>query len=273
MPMRAVAACSLLLLGCESSAASCRQALTDYRVSVFRDSSVRGDQLHAGRPAGCEDREVRSIAGVLSRSLSRVPAQDRRALSVHLNVDVTNGPPIRDIEVHADGALLVNQAPADETIWLHEYFHTISGHPAGKTELATRSLRALEEGAADYFAATFAETHEVGSADGREVRDLSDPKRAGERLWLLFARDRADVHTLGLSFARELWAVHGGNSQLALALATCLQRGAAATPISDPSELAKFCPAHTRTTVSKSISRWMLRNSAQNDKPLVLEET
>ncbi len=271
--MRVTAACALLMLGCEADAESCRQTLAEYRVSVFRDSTVRGDQLQAGTSAGCEDREVRSMAGVLSRSLSDVPAQERRALRVHLNVDVADGPPIRDIEVYADGDLLVNQAPADETIWLHEYFHTLVGHPKGKSELVTRSLRALEEGAADYFAATFAKTHEVGSEDGREVRDLADPRRAGERLWLLFIRNKADLHTLGLSFARELWAEHGANPKIALALIGCLQRGATAKPLSDPTDLATFCPAEVRTTISNSIHRWMLRGESRPPNQPVFEET
>ena len=271
--MRATAACALLLLGCEGGPESCRQTLADYRVSVFRDSSVRGEQLQAGTSAGCEDREVRSIAGVLSRSLSDVPAQERRSLRVHLNVDVTNGPPIRDIEVHASGALLVNSAPADETIWLHEYFHTLAGHPKGKTKLVTRSLRALEEGAADYFAATFAKTHEVGSEDGREVRDLANPRRARERLWLLFIRNKADLHTLGLSFARELWAEHGASPKIALGLIDCLRRGATAQSLTDPTELAQFCPAELRNTISNSINRWMLRGASRPPNQPVFEET
>lgn len=262
---------ALLCCGCGNSAALCGEQLAAHELRVFSGSILEGEALSPGKNTGCKNATARQTVDALSRALDELPTSARMPLDVHVDIDVQAALPVHTVEAHTSGALLVGKAPTDDTIWLHEIFHTQAGHPTSSDPLVARTLRALEEGSADYFAATFTGTAQVGARDGREVRNLMGPERTDELLWLRFAQGKADSHLLGSMFARELWSERPGSPDVAQALVRCL-RNAARAPLRDVSELSAFCPDSSRPVVERAVARWTLRSTSNPTNPPRPEE-
>ncbi|HMR77292.1 MAG TPA: hypothetical protein PKD61_19415 [Polyangiaceae bacterium] len=264
---------ALLCCGCGNSAELCGEQLAAHELRVFSGSILEGEALSPGKNTGCKEATARQTIDALSRALDKLPTSARVPLDVHVDVsvDLQAALPVRTVEAHASGALLVGKAPTDETIWLHEIFHTQAGHPTSSAPLVARTLRALEEGSADYFAATFAGTAQVGGRDGREVRNLMGPERADELLWLRFAQGKADSHLLGSMFARELWSERPSSPGVAQALVGCL-RNATQAQLKDVSELSASCPKSSRPVVERAVARWTLRSPQTPTNPPRPEE-
>ena len=165
-------ACAASVLGglaCEPGPTQAEQArcralgrVSSTRVVLHTDSVLTGEgSLVAGPVAGCS-RSAPVVRALLRAHsvLATVPPRLRpERLVVHWLPSAEQGSAASTpLETHAaTGDILVASPSATEldgTVWLHEIAHVRmrGARPAGRQ--ARRLLRALEEGAADYFAAT-----------------------------------------------------------------------------------------------------------------------
>jgi hypothetical protein len=120
-----------------------------------------------------------------------------------------------------------SRAVADRSIWLHELAHVHARGPAAKHDLTTKRLRdAIEEGFADYFAASAMRSSSIGSIYGREVRDLAQLTTLATTEWatLPFAGAPFDEHRFGSALAALAFTSHGYDLPLARAALDALRR-------------------------------------------------
>jgi hypothetical protein len=258
--------------------ASCRARVADGqcpdgpRVPLATDtlrivvgSGLRDGALRGGRVPPCgEDFEATAAFAAARAALAMVPAPLRpRAMSVHIDPKMPRGhAPLGPIEMHqASGALMVASGAAASlgpAPWVHEIAHVrMSGpRPAGPT--SARLIEALEEGVADYFAATLLGTPRLGSA-----RDLNAPPtvRAGEWEALVLPGLVPDSHRLGSVLAADLWAERDRDAPAIEDLVACFANPAPFAPVRDVPDaaLATFvarCPEVARPGVRGALARW-----------------
>ena len=265
--MRMVFFSMLVLASCnEASAApsvdgrACESARNVASLKV--GARLTNDGVVGGVAPPCEDPRVQAFLPTLSAAIERAPERLLRgAVEVYLDPEVTNGAPLREIETHASGALLVSsKSPAlrDESIVLHELFHVAVARKRPKGARPARIFRALEEGAADYFAASVMGKPEVGSVDGRETRRLTPRRTATELDWVATATGQVGPHALGHILASELWDAWGPDARRATLLAECLRAPANAEK-SIP-EFVRACAEHDRS-LRRPLACWALLES------------
>ncbi|MBX3128913.1 MAG: hypothetical protein KF718_19510 [Polyangiaceae bacterium] len=254
--MRVLVGLFLLATACDGRG-DCERASRDL---VFRGGSLLdGAHLTAGEPLTCDDGRVRRAAPRLSEALAHVdPRFLPRPVVVHLDPRATGGAPVREIEAHASGQLLVSSStPAvdDPSVVLHELFHLGARGRRPEGARQRRAFVALEEGAADYFAASVLRVPEVGTRDGRERRRLDGPERPTVGEWLDVISGSAPPHALGQKLGSALWSVFGADGSRAVALGGCL-----ATVSSEPVTLAGFVDECARVTpdLREPLTRWMV---------------
>ena len=262
MPLKAPLVVVLFLSGCGHEEAACHQAVKRYAIEIQEGASVRGAEFSDGRQAYCARRRVQEAVNPAAKALELLPKSQRPSLKLVLNPKLISGPPIDGLEVHRSGALLVENPPRDTTLWLHEFFHVLAGHPSTTQPALTRIVRAAEEGAADFFSATFARDPRLGAVDRREIRDLSRNPNLREGSWALLIGGRLDPHALGLGLAHQLWKRYPSEPGLALALAKCFREAEKAGPLEKLTELPAFCPRQWRTAFSVSLDAWMRPGSS-----------
>jgi hypothetical protein len=223
---------------------------------------LTNDGVVGGVAAPCADPRVQAFLPTLSAAVERAPERLLRGpVEVYLDPEVTNGAPLREIETHASGALLVSsKSPAlrDESIVLHELFHVAVARKRPEGARLARVFQALEEGAADYFAASVMGKPEVGSVDGRETRRLTPRRTATELDWVATATGRVGPHALGHLLASELWDAWGPDAHRATLLAECLR--APANAAKSIPEFVQACAEHDRS-FRRPFACWALLES------------
>jgi hypothetical protein len=214
-------------------------------VSVKVGATVTDRGVVGGVSAGCDDPRVRALLPTFVRAIERTPAGFLRGrVALYLDPRVADGPPVREIETHASGVLLAasaSRALSDESIVLHELFHVAVSRARPSDAHRARIFQALEEGLADYFAASVTGRSEIGSTDGRETRRLAPRRRATELEWVTTATGQVAPHALGHALATELWHAWGADPPRAARLAECLR--APANVGKDVLELVRDCSA------------------------------
>jgi hypothetical protein len=240
----ALASCDEAGAGPALSQDGCEKAKRVVSVKVGATVTHRG--VVGGVSAGCDDPRVRAILPTFVRAIERVPAGLlRHPVELFLDPRVVDGPPVREIETHASGGLLAasgSRALSDESIVLHELFHVAVSRERPSDARRARIFEALEEGLADYFAASVTGRSEVGSTDGRETRRLTPRRSATELEWVTTATGQIGPHALGHALASELWHAWGADPRRAARLAECLR--APANVGKDVPELVRACSAH-----------------------------
>jgi hypothetical protein len=265
--MRMVFFSMLVLVSCNEAGAA--SSMNDRACETARSvaslkvgARLKNDGVVGGVPAPCEDPRVRAFLPTLSAAIERVPERFLRgAVYVYLDPEVTNGAPLREIETHASGALLVSsKSPAldDESIVLHELFHVAVARERPKDARLASVFQAFEEGAADYFAASVTGKPEVGSVDGRETRRLVPRRTATELDWIATASGRVAPHALGHVLASELWDALGPDARRATVLAECLR--APANAGKNVPEFVRACAEHDRS-LFRPLACWALLES------------
>lgn len=209
--------------------------------------------------------DTRATAPTLA-ALQLVPPELRpsRPLAVELELQLESGvPPVDEIVYDRTlHALLVPSSGAalDRTQWLHELAHArlVGSRPKGV--LAARVLEAVEEGAADYFAATLAGTSRVGSS--KRQRDLRMPPRVGPSEWASLAFDGFDRHRMGWVLAARLYEMDDKGGSLLRDVVACLDgesdlAAAADSPAAALDALLAACPEQGRPRIGRALQDWL----------------
>ncbi|MGE3675256.1 MAG: hypothetical protein AB7K71_36645 [Polyangiaceae bacterium] len=156
----------------------------------------------------------------------------------------------------------------DPAVWLHELAHVQSMGKRPSEPIAQRLLRAIEEGAADYYAASLTGSQTLGVIEGRAQRDLSQRVDPQLSEWSALALGAADPHRFGWALASQLWKRYGPSPELA----SDLLRGLAALEPREVRgalviwELRRAVPARSRAVLEACLLAWLpeeLRPQAQ----------
>src|SRR5262249_45088825 len=141
--------------------------------------------------------------------------------ALHVRFEIGSAARGREIFVDESGVLVVDAssgAASDPTIWLHEIAHV---HARGEARIgptwAKRLRLAIEEGFADFSAASVVKDGRVGASLGREVRDLAMSPTIRATDWAVLPLPAApfDEHRFGHVLAHLALAAHGYDVELA----------------------------------------------------------
>lgn len=197
----------------------------------------------------------------LSRALSQVPVELRPTA---LRLDGQSPARAASVEFDfASGALLLGPGAEDlpSSVWLHELGHARMRGARPHGVLGGRLFRAIDEGAADYFAACVSGSPRLG--DAHELRDLTAPPAVAASEWATLALPGGfDAHRMGWALAARLYAAEPRRGPLLDALVACLdgESGldrAADTPAATAQALLQACPANGRERVSQVLAEWL----------------
>jgi hypothetical protein len=227
-------------------------------VELVVGSSLDGEELTPGEPLRCAGPWT-----ALEAALDAMPPELRPAfLAVHLDPRVRDAAQIDRVEVHeASGALLLASGAAlDHTVWFHELAHVSMRGPRPGNRIAERLLRAVEEGVADWVAATVAGSPLLGGVGGR---DLRQPPVTSTFAWAALALPRVhfDPHELGWQLAAELWRARPAGDMLREDLVAALADptpwpAEVTSPADTLAHLLARCPARSRETLSGVLHAW-----------------
>jgi hypothetical protein len=208
-----------------------------------------------------EPTQYEQVEAALSRALSQVPVELR---PTDLRLDGQN--PARAVSVEFDfasGALLLGPGAEDlpSSVWLHELGHARMRGARPHGVLGGRLFRAIDEGAADYFAACVSGSPRLG--DARELRDLTAPPAVAASEWATLALPSGfDAHRTGWALAARLYAAEPRRGPLLDALVACLDDEseldrAADTPAATVQALLQACPVNGRERISQVLAEWL----------------
>lgn len=196
----------------------------------------------------------------LNRALRLVPA----ALAPSpLRVETEPPRRVNRVEIDAiSGSLLIGTGAEDlpVTVWLHELGHARMHGSRPRGAVAQRLLRAVDEGAADYYAALLSGTPRVG--DASELRDLRTPPRVDGSEWATLALPGFDAHRIGWALAARLYAAEPRRGPLLDELVACLDgeselAHAGDTPAAAVQSLLAACPVTARERLSVVLAAWL----------------
>lgn len=195
--------------GCAGDSAVCEE----HRKSLAaRNVQVEGT---------CASEDASASLASLGEALQALPAEHRTStLSVRLDESAVGAerephvPPTSRTIVFAPSS----RAARDPSIWLHEIAHVRArGTHARYTTSVARLRRAVEEGMADYYAASARHEPLVGAIDGREVRNVREapPLALSEWATLPFPSAPFDAHRFGGALAALAFEAHEYDLDLA----------------------------------------------------------
>jgi hypothetical protein len=256
---------SAALLAVASAAfapAAGRPAVTlDPRLRVRVGSSARDDgTLVPGDVIDARTAARRFPALVtLSETMARAPAELVPAL---LWVDAYPAGNTARVEfLPLGGSLSLGRGVTDlsPSVWLHELGHARMHGARPTSPLSRRLLRAIDEGAADYFAACLNDSPRVG--DASELRDLTRPPRIGASEWAALAFPAFDPHRMGWALAGRLYAEQPTRGSLLRGLVACLDGDSdlegAASPAAAVRAMLNACPPTARKPLASVLSAWL----------------
>ncbi|MCA9641046.1 MAG: hypothetical protein H6718_22310 [Polyangiaceae bacterium] len=231
----------------QREACEARVALLGARAPEWRNPSGAGICAGESRPQALVLLEVLEQYPTLPKLRVRVePQLVGKSAQVELDSSSILAPP-------GDAAL------RDPAVWLHEVAHLQSAGKRPSEPIAQRVLRAIEEGAADYYAASLTGNGTLGVIEGRAQRDLSQSVEPQLTEWSALALGAADPHRFGWALASQLWKRLGANPMLA----ADLLRGLAAL---EPGEtrgayviqrLSQAIPRRSRAPLATCLSAWL----------------
>lgn len=268
---------ALALVACQSPVnvrEVCAEARA-YGVTARSGSRIDGARLEPGSGVACESDAALYRHAVAA--LGRLPARLRPArLELEIDPRFSAGTPLRNAEVHRPSAALLatrrfattEPTPPTLGVWLHEIAHVRAHGARPSTGVAARLFLALEEGAADYFAAVTSGGSVLGDERG-ELRDVASAPTLGAANWASLAFANAfDAHHFGWAFAGELFR----EEPLAGALLDDLFAALASRepwpatesgPGSALDELLRRCPPRSQRALESVLARWVPRELRQ----------
>jgi hypothetical protein len=162
-------------------------------------------------------------------------------------------PASREILVSPD---LVDSA---RSVWLHELAHLVLDGARPTSTAARRLESAIEEGIADYYAATLTASPELGDARSG-LRDLRRPPKLLPESWAELALPGFDPHRFGWAFAAELWRAEPARGPLLTDLISVLSSdalGSAQNPRELLRALTDTCPSRSRRVLARALRAWV----------------
>jgi hypothetical protein len=235
------------LLAC--GAVACREQASEGCAERLRSLADHGAEVvgeSPGEAVSCDEVSAadRLALEALDVQLGRLPQAARGAIGpVRVQLWHPSGGRVGDPHVDGSNGLLIvdprSPAVGDGTIWLHELAHVLvhtatekKGRTAPAPPFAAPSLHApslqarlgsaVEEGLADYFASCAGGSTALGAIDGREPRDLSLVRSAGDdadraAAWETLSLPAAGFssHRLGGSLASLAFRAYGLDLDLA----------------------------------------------------------
>lgn len=238
-------------------------------VRVFVGAEWRaGGNLEGGRAATCRDGEV--AARALADAHGAWQALPPRLRTERVDVHLVERPP-------RDGSFVVRYLPARDVIavevgrvehvgrgvWLHELVHQRARGHRPSQPVAGRVLAAVDEGVADFVAATVARSVRLGPVD-EGGRDLSRPPAPSAADWAFVGLPgaRSPTHRLGWRLAAELWREAPGSEELAVDAVVALASYPEGAPDRDApgpalGALVRACPERSRGRLRAALGRWV----------------
>jgi hypothetical protein len=233
------------------------------QVIVYVDSSLTGRAtLRSGQIAVRGDGdEVDRILTDAARVYSSIPSRLRPdRVEIHLRPRSPEGvPPVKGIEFHRSSrSILVGRTTVDRTAWLHEMAHVRMGAPQHPGRFQRRIFAALEEGIADYFSSSIADTALLGG-----IRNLDHPPRWTAGDWESAAIERLsfDPQKLGWVLAARLRELERRPGPLLEDLITCMSRSTEAsadeTLSASIDAWLRGCPERSRDRIRTVLQGWI----------------
>ena len=223
--------------------------LRNERLEIRRDGRV---------PDCAEQHRATTLFVELNRVLDRLTPQFTPGFVTVELVAATGDRPIR---ARAEARSLLVQAGyvrVEQSVWLHELAHLIGHGARPKSRAARRVTAAIDEAAADYFAAAVAGSARVGG-ELTTVRDLQRPPPIADEAWALLAIDGFDPHRFGWGLAALLWQAEPRPGPLLDCLLRALSGpalGGAETPAAVFEALEGACPEPSRQTLRTALGAW-----------------
>ncbi len=165
------------------------------------------------------------------------------------------------VDVGSGEILAPPEDPAlrDSAVWVHELAHVQAIGRRPSEPIAQRLLRAIEEGAADYYAASLSGSTTLGVVEGRAQRDLGQVVEIQATEWSALALGAADPHRFGWALGARLWQRFGANQVVAADLLVGLARlepdGAVGAKV--VRALIAAIPQRSRKLLSHSLLAWL----------------
>ena len=247
----------------------CR-ALDSSAVEVRMRSRLRADGvLESGKSVSCDQSaHAARVISAAHDALALVPDRLRpERVTVHLEPALPSGSaPLGSLEYHADSATLFARrediAELDSSVWLHELGHLRARGTRPRSRIEQRIFAVIEEGAADYYAATIRGDARLSSPEG--TRDLNRPPGVPPEFWVTLLAPAFDPHPLGWEFAAALWRIEENPGpllhDLIEGLSAQVERadlpdGTAATPAAVARSFTLRCPARSRQVIAGALAR------------------
>ena len=230
------------------------------RIAVVLVALASFGAVAAARYERLPTTQYAQVEAALSRALSQVPTELR---PTDLRLDEHN-PAHAAVEFDfASGALLLGPGAEDlpGSVWLHELGHARMRGARPHGVLGGRLFRAIDEGAADYFAACVSGNPRLGNAS--ELRDLTAPPAVAASEWATLALPSGfDAHRMGWALAARLYAAEPRRGPLLDALVACLDGNsgldqAADTPSATVQALLQACAPSARDRISQILTAWL----------------
>jgi hypothetical protein len=244
--------------------------------AIFRrGSQLSKDGAIAPGPVTVLGDSDKRVAAPALKALGMVPFSLKPA-SVIIDLGLLRAPGVSApdvIEYHREGrAILVGAAGGDASVemWLHELAHARMAGARPKGALAGRLIDAVEEGVADYFAASIAHNALLGTPSRR--RDLMHPPRVGPSEWASLDFDGFDTKRMGWVLAAKFYELQPMGDSLLYDAVACLdgesELGVAAdSPGAAIAALLEACPQQGRPRLQRIFQSWLPPELLRSEVP------
>jgi hypothetical protein len=236
-------------------------------LQVYRGSSLQGDDVELGEIPRCAASSKATRVYLLAhRVLQDVPADLRPAhVVIHVGPKLeAAAPPIHVAEVHrATKSILINAddvAKLDSSTLLHELAHLQMAaiHPA--PGIASRLVASLEEGIADYYAATIGGSAVLGT--GPAARNLNQRPVWLRGGWTKLGQPREpwSAQQQGWDLGALLWQHEKRPGPLLRDLISCMKEARIETGESVEDIVSAWlgtCPSRSQSLIDEFMHRWI----------------
>ena len=255
-------------------AAACRSAPSGEAVEAcarLAGGHLESDRVRVseeGRLPRCGDGAFATRTFIdVHRALDSVPVELGRPKQIDVRIERGRDEISYDAE---KGAIFVHPRAGDElvhSVWLHEIAHVIVRGGRPERDPGRRVMAAVEEGVADWLAASVSASPELGRVHASgAVRDLRSPPPRSSTDWALLALPgiEKDVHELGWQLAALLFRAEPTPGPLLNDVVRALAdpaafRGPSDTPGGALEAFVLRCPQRSRQRLRDVLVAWVPR--------------
>jgi hypothetical protein len=256
--------CLVLPVACAGEIDCPPEAALPERARLFAGSVLHGDgTLERGDAVRCASDEARAAWTAVDAAWAAMPDRVRPTqIEVHLDPELRGAGAVDRVEVHKPSGvlLMVSESTPEPTVLWHELGHAAMRGARPADPVAARLIRALEEGVADWVAATQAGSAQLGGARGR---DLDRPPGPSTVAWMALALPNArfDPHELGWRLGARLWRAAPRGEELREDLIAALADpspwpASVIAPQQTLEQIVKRCPVRSRVRFAALLDEW-----------------